>query len=95
MHKSMASEFMGFPSANNRILLGNNGFYAKHGNHKELAYRIIEALGDLNKAKEIGQQNRRRAYSKFSWDVMGNKLSKIYHWVKYHREFENKFREAK
>ena len=78
-----------FDTVNNRTLLGNKGFYARSCDSEELANKIIEALGDLSKAREIGEENRRRAYSKFSWEVIGEKLSKIYHGAKYIREFEN------
>jgi glycosyltransferase involved in cell wall biosynthesis len=73
-----------FDTINNRTLLGNKGFYANQGDHKELASQIIKAIGDLNRARKIGDENRRRAYHKFSWKVIGNRLLKIYHKAKYH-----------
>jgi glycosyltransferase involved in cell wall biosynthesis len=67
-----------FDTLNNRMILGPNGIYAEPANAEDLANKIIEALGNVLLATDIGMRNQKRAYENFSWTSSGKKLSEVY-----------------
>jgi glycosyltransferase involved in cell wall biosynthesis len=67
-----------FDTINNRLFLGENGFYARAGNAEDLAHQVVEFLQDASLAKTIGEENQKRANEEFSWYANGQKLSEVY-----------------
>lgn len=58
-----------FEGPNNRKFLGEGGIFARSGDARDLAAKIVETLNHPEKAKEIGQANRKRVEEVFSWNA--------------------------
>lgn len=56
-----------FEGPNNRKFLGEGGIFARSGDSRDLAAKIVETLNHPQQAKEIGLANRRRVEEVFSW----------------------------
>ena len=67
-----------FDNSNNRLFLGENGFYAKSEDSGDLANKILEVLNNEDIAKAVGHINQKRVHEKFSWGRNGIELSKLY-----------------
>ena len=67
-----------FDTVNNRMILGENGFFAKPGDVNDLADSVLKALTDDETAKNIGAANRQRVYTKLSWHESGKNLIAVY-----------------
>ncbi len=57
-----------FDSKNNRRFLGENGIYAADDKVENLAEKMLWALNNIEKAREMGEQNRNRVEEVFSWN---------------------------
>jgi glycosyltransferase involved in cell wall biosynthesis len=57
-----------FDSKNNRRFLGDAGIYATGDKVENLADKILWALNNAEKAKELGEQNKKRVEEVFSWN---------------------------
>jgi len=58
-----------FEGPNNRKFLGENGIFARSGDSRDLANKILETLADPDRAKKIGLNNQRRVEEVFSWNA--------------------------
>jgi glycosyltransferase involved in cell wall biosynthesis len=57
-----------FDSKNNRRFLGENGIYAADDKIENLADKMLWALNNIDKAKTLGEQNKKRVEEVFSWN---------------------------
>ncbi len=57
-----------FEGKNNRRFLGENGIYAADDRVENLAAKIVWAIENPGKAKELGQLNKKRVEEVFSWN---------------------------
>ena len=57
------------------------GLVFRAGNHEELAERLLEAINDASKRKEMGEKGRRAVETKYNWDTEQKKLLLIYETV--------------
>ena len=58
-----------FEGPNNRKFLGENGIFARSGDVQDLADRIVQALSDPEKTRELGKKNQQRVEEVFSWNA--------------------------
>lgn len=58
-----------FEGPNNRKFLGENGIFARSGDPRDLAEKIVQTLADPDRAKRIGLDNQRRVEEVFSWNA--------------------------
>jgi len=54
------------------------GLVFRAGNHEELAERLLEAINDASKRKEMGEKGRRAVETRYNWDTEQKKLLLIY-----------------
>ena len=54
------------------------GLVFRAGDHEELAERLLEAINDVSKQKEMGEKGRRAVENKYNWDTEQKKLLLIY-----------------
>ncbi len=57
-----------YEGKNNRRFLGENGIYAEDSRLENLAGRIIWAIQNMDKAKKLGELNKKRVEKVFSWN---------------------------
>lgn len=67
-----------FEGENNRLFLGDLGFYADPGDMDSLAARAGEVAGDLPAARERGRLAREKVAREFSWDAAGRAVHEVY-----------------
>ncbi|MCL5958120.1 MAG: glycosyltransferase family 4 protein [Chloroflexi bacterium] len=62
----------------NRIIRsGQEGLVFQEGNSRDLAARILDVLGDLPRARQMGQSARERVVQNFSWQVHCQQLEGV------------------
>ena len=62
----------------NRELLGEQGLYVSLDSIDDIATKIIEVLGDRDRARAIGESLHRRAEQLYSWPALAVRLENIY-----------------
>ena len=67
-----------FDTLSNRAILGDDGVYARIGDHEDLARNIISLVRDPVKARALGENNRQRIRDQFSRQSCGKTLDWIY-----------------
>jgi glycosyltransferase involved in cell wall biosynthesis len=67
-----------FDTPANRAVLGENGVFARPGDSMDLAEKILDLLHDPDQARTIGTRNKERISAKYSWQVGGQTLIRIY-----------------
>jgi glycosyltransferase involved in cell wall biosynthesis len=70
-----------FDNPVNREILGNLGVYAILGDVKSLAESLVGILRDRSRARELGDQGRRKAATDYSWRAVAQRLTNIYNSV--------------
>ncbi|MFA4880895.1 MAG: glycosyltransferase family 4 protein [Candidatus Doudnabacteria bacterium] len=66
----------GIPEA---IIDGETGFLVDPENPKDLAFKVIQLLGNENLSKKMGEAGRRRVLAEFNWEkIIKNFISTLY-----------------
>jgi glycosyltransferase involved in cell wall biosynthesis len=70
----VASRIGGIPSF---VRDGDNGWLAKPGDPNDLAARLLHVIGNLDEARILGAQGRRRVVAEHDWDDLSRRTAAV------------------
>ena len=77
-YMAMAMPVVAFDTPVSREYLGTDGVYASCGDVAELAEALCTLLDDPVRARQLGENLRRRSIAKYSWEWAGRQIVRIY-----------------
>ena len=57
---------------------GENGFLVQDNNENELAVAITQILGSSSQAKAMGENNKKKVQSHYSWEIAARRIAEVY-----------------